>query len=658
MISAKWQRRTPKVSDVESTPGVISRIGSRLRATATGLMFESVTPVSQGLPDEVHDNGPFGRLGPNTAHAIKRGGSAVGRTVSSPFGALLTVTIADEYVRVLTARGNRVRTWAEGELPSGVVQHGLIVDEQTFIDALNEVMKQVTKNGKLNGQKIAIAITGRNMVQRRLTVYVEAGDELADAVINASSDSMSIRTEEMHIEWDSDELDLIDEDELEELEDDDDDLEESESSEEPLIEDEVPEELGLETLTLDMEGEPDGDPHDVYALALHKHVIRRNIRTVSEFSNRFAGVQPKILALAAAVNSQAGVVLDIEKNTLITAVVSGGLPEVIREVGLESGMSSFDWEKLISAQISQAVAFYDSIFPEEPLGTDVEVFLTGDSDRAEAAVERALEKLPYVRSEMPRTLRASEDFPFEKYAANVGLVIVSGKRFWQRAPVPLLSTPKFDYRPSQYRPRPLPIGPILKIAAALILAFGVFSSYQLYSEQTKTVVEAQRYVEILELRHDLRAQKLEDTRGARLVLDAAKVRTERLIAANDVLKDQDAGFSDTASVISGIAPQGVEVTSIDDDGRIVAVSATSAEYYEMLAYVRMLEDVPQFEHVQVLNIARQSESTEDGVEPSQQAGGPVLLELLVEASLVITRIEIDDRELLEGEELAAVSGSN
>jgi hypothetical protein len=51
----------------------------------------------------------------------------------------------------------------------------------------------------------------------------------------------------------------------------------------------VSDETGLENLELDLEPEPDGDPYDVYALALHKHVIRRNLRTVSEFSGRFAG---------------------------------------------------------------------------------------------------------------------------------------------------------------------------------------------------------------------------------------------------------------------------------------------------------------------------------------------------------------------------------
>jgi hypothetical protein len=421
--------------------------------------------------------------------------AAAGRTAASPFGALVTVTVADEYIRVLTARGNRVRAWAESELPAGVVQLGLIVDEQTFIEVLGGVLKQVTRNGKLNGQKVAVAITGRNMVQRRLTVFVEDGQNLAEAILNASSDSMSIRPDEMQIEWDAEEFDLVDEEDEEALE-----FEGAENSGEEQVEPVDPgtevavrveteqalvvsDETGLENLELVLEPEPDGDPYDVYALALHKHVIRRNLRTVSEFSGRFAGVQPKILALAAAVNSRAGVALDIESNTMITSVVSNGLPEVIREVGIDRDMTHEQWVNLIRTQISRAVAFYDSLFPEDPLGSDVEVFVTGQTERSNMAVNEALELLPYVRAELPLTLRAPEEFSFERFAANVGLVIVSGERFWQRAPVPLLVTPKFDYRPAQYRPRPLPVRAVLNIAAALVLGFGIFTAFGVFKSR-------------------------------------------------------------------------------------------------------------------------------------------------------------------------------
>ena len=441
---------------------------------AKSAMFESVEPGSKGLPHERHDNGPFGMVGPDTLASFKEGISALGRTAASPFGALVTVTIADELIRVLTARGNRVRAWAESELPDGVVQDGLIVDEQTFIEVIGQLLTRVTRNGKLSGQKVAIAITGRNLVQRRMTVYVDDDRDLAEAIIAASTESMSIRAEEMQVEWNAEALDLIegDEEEFDEVEDGDEEGDAGEgvvdestdqqaagNSGHPLAPpDDKIEQVGLENLDLELEAEPDGEPYDVYPLALHKHVIRRNLRTVSDFGARFAGVQPKILALAAAANSRAAVILDFEAHTLITAVVSNGLPEVIREVGTDLNMARSEWVNLITTQISRAVAFYDSIFPDEPFATEADVFVTGQTERVKDAVDEALERLPFVRSELPQTLRAPDDFSFDRYAANVGLVIVSGKRFWQRAPVPLLPTPKFDYRPAKYRPGPFPGG--------------------------------------------------------------------------------------------------------------------------------------------------------------------------------------------------------
>jgi hypothetical protein len=101
----------------------------------------------------------------------------------------------------------------------------------------------------------------------------------------------------------------------------------------------------------------------------------------------------------------------------------------------------------------------------------------------------------------------------------------------------------------------------------------------------------------------------------------------------------------------------VTVTSIDDDGQIVALAARSADYPEMMAYIRLLEDVPQFDHVQVLSITRQSTASAVDGEPSAQSDDPELTEMVVRASLVIRRIEIDDSQPLVGEELVVVTES-
>ena len=80
---------------------------------------------------------------------------------------------------------------------------------------------------------------------------------------------------------------------------------------------------------------------------------------------------------------------------------------------------------------------------------------------------------------------------------------------------------------------------------------------------------------------------------------------------------------------------------------------------EMFTFVRLIESVPQFEHVQVLSITRAVESVGDGVEPAEDAGDSAEIELLVEASLVIRRIELDTNssQLFFGEELAAATVS-
>ena len=99
-------------------------------------------------------------------------------------------------------------------------------------------------------------------------------------------------------------------------------------------------------------------------------------------------------------------------------------------------------------------------------------------------------------------------------------------------------------------------------------------------------------VGILEQRVELRSLQLGKTREARGALNAAKIKTERLIAANELIQDRAAGFADTVTTIVGIAPSAVDIKTVDDDGRVVAVEAEAGGYAILLAYIRLLEDIP------------------------------------------------------------------
>ncbi|MDA1280637.1 MAG: PilN domain-containing protein, partial [Chloroflexi bacterium] len=230
----------------------------------------------------------------------------------------------------------------------------------------------------------------------------------------------------------------------------------------------------------------------------------------------------------------------------------------------------------------------------------------------------------------------------------------SGKRFWQRTPVPLLATPKFDYRPAQYRPKPLPVQSALKIASVAILVLGVFGAYQSYKDQSDSLAFSVRTQGILEQQIVSRSLQVEKTREARELLDVAKRKTERLIAANDVIQDRAAGFPETMAVISALTPEDVRLISVDDDGRIVGVNAEADDYPILIEFIRLLEAVPQFVHVQVHNLSRSSVNDSGSTSgPADQAGGEVVSsQTSIKMSVEIRRVKIMDSDSALKEELA------
>jgi len=227
--------------------------------------------------------------------------------------------------------------------------------------------------------------------------------------------------------------------------------------------------------------------------------------------------------------------------------------------------------------------------------------------------------------------------------------------------VPLLPTPKFDYRPAQYRPRPIPWRAALKVAAALILGLGVFSSFQASAAQTVSLEQAEFRLGIIDGQVEARRKKLNDIREARVLLDEAQLRTERLIAANEVIQDRAVGFADTMHVITDLAPSDVLVTTIDDDGTIVIVEAKAAEYSILIGFIELLDEIPQFTHVQILNLSQvEDDDLFFGLglvpPPADETAG----QSTVMMSLEITRTDFYSAEddVFTGEELATAGGQD
>ena len=131
----------------------------------------------------------------------------------------------------------------------------------------------------------------------------------------------------------------------------------------------------------------------------------------------------------------------------------------------------------------------------------------------------------------------------------------------------------------------------------MALGIGFFGSLQMLTGQSELVEQAEYRQGIIERQVDLRSLRLEDIREERALLNAAQLRTERLIAASELIQDRAAGFAETMSTIAATTPIDVRVATVDDDGRVVAVDAEAAEYSTLLGFIGVLNEVPQFAHI-------------------------------------------------------------
>jgi hypothetical protein len=627
MISRRWKRTDP--------PGQVNKnilekaddwLKAKLLFLGRTFLWHEMNTESFRLPFEPQDNGPFGQIGPRGISHLRSGMAVAGRAAASPFGAFITVTVGDSAVRVLVARGNRVRRWAEAQLPVGVVQDGLIVDEQTFTEALNAVISEIGKGARLNGAKVAVAITGRNVVQRRFTVFLEQGENLTEAIIDASAERMSIRPEELQLAWDAaradynSAIDDVDEDENDALSD----------------------------LEADLGPDGDGEPYDVYAFGMYRHVLRRNLRTLATAGAKFSAVQPKAIALAAAANERSGVILDIESNSITVVVLRDGLPEVVREVGIDERMTRAQWVQSVTTQVSRTVAFHDSMYPDSPLPADSPLFLTGATESIAGGSDEAAAAIPYRRKSLQPTLRAPDDFPFARYAANVGLALVTGKHWWQRTRVAIIDRPALDFRPSEFRPRPFPVQATLTISAIAILLAGVGGAFQLGTSERSNVTSARD--ELASLRRQANQRDLSTRKATerRAEVDALVAQANELLDKLELLGDRDRGFAETISVLADTADRysGLTLLEIDDDGSSLGVSIGADDFTSLLSFVKDLERQEGFLDLQIRTVgAQQAAGEEGGVAAPQdageveQTGPPITVNLKIERTPQLEPLE-------------------
>ena len=187
-------------------------------------------------------------------------------------------------------------------------------------------------------------------------------------------------------------------------------------------------------------------------------------------------------------------------------------------------------------------------------------------------------------------------------AANAGMAVLRGRKFWQKTLIPAVERPRLRFVPPAYEPRTLPIKPIAAGAAAAGLAVGIAAGYGQVSDIRGRSDDALATLSVLERRLDVHSNLFRQQVRDQAQVAAVRRDAEAVLSASEAIRDRDGGFPRTLDTIAGSVPPGVSLEQVDDDGLLVTVRATASTYDLLLDFTRILEGVSGIVDVRVNSI--------------------------------------------------------
>jgi type IV pilus assembly protein PilM len=239
---------------------------------------------------------------------------------------LTTVYIEDNEIKLLVSTGKEVEKWASAPLDSGMVNEGVIIQE----DAVAERLKNLAEKEGVSGAKAVAAISGQNSIFRLINIPEVPKNILDDAIYSEAARVIPVPLDQVY--------------------------------------------LSRQQLAT-------GTPHEMrFFLAAHpKNATDALIRTMHKAGLKSTLLDIAPLALARVVNLSRCIVVNSRESSIDIILMVGRIPEVIRSfsVGAET-IPEAERTGNIAEEIARTITFYNSSHTEAPMGADVPILVSGD----------------------------------------------------------------------------------------------------------------------------------------------------------------------------------------------------------------------------------------------------------------------------------------
>ena len=281
---------------------------------------------------------------------------------------LLTFDFEGSGIRFLLVRGGRVVRWEALSVPPEQMSQGVVHDPAAVGGALRELLE---RNDVRKG-RVVTSVTGLRAISRLMTLPPIKERLLEDALRHKIRQDTSLPLDDMDFSWHV-----------------------------------------LRRAS---------DSLEVYALAVPREAIDRQVETLAVAGLRANAMDVKPLALARLVEAPSAIVLNVEDHSLSVLILRQWMPVVVRTVPFGVGRAAPEARlDLLLQELARTTKFYSEGHRDDPIDSQASLVATGElfenKDFLEALANRHSGP---VQVPVP-TLPHPDDLPAAMYSVNLGL---------------------------------------------------------------------------------------------------------------------------------------------------------------------------------------------------------------------------------------------
>jgi Tfp pilus assembly protein PilN len=483
---------------------------------------------------------------------------------------IVALNIGSTGVKLLSMRGKEIEKWGSLPLPPGLVKDGLILKPKVVGTVINSLFKSTG----ITRKNVIVSLTGLSFVHRVLTLPKMENDVLHEALQRAAGKEMLLSLEDLYLSG------------------------------------QVIEKKAAEISFL-VFGVP-RNPIDVLLQAL-----------------REAGIEPSTidlnpLALARVARRQNAIIVNLEPDCLDIVLIADGLPNIMRTITpVEAGATAAEISRRLADELTKIVEFYNNNHPQNTIGPNINVLMTGELSTKITAGELNIEDAGYIVEPLTTPMRLPEDLPAAAFTTNVGLALRgstpksrgSSKAIAFRDIAVDIQSGQFGIKKRWFKLHHILLS--LAIIAAIVLLYPVNQSIN-HADAEAVRLQA----DLTALNQELsEAQTIaEQARQTEDKINKLTSDAESIISNLQSIKKLGGNYAYYLKLVNDALPAGTQFTSMNIGKTAIAVSGTVDNPFNVINYALALETLGTFKDVRIVSIGAANEST----------GGPITFAINIE----------------------------